>query len=253
MTLAACWAACLLAAATLLVLRAPARPAPTPASLSASLSASISGPPHDREQRSALRRWRLLLAGMAAAGGWAFVGGAAGAVVGVACGGVAWVVLGRGEDPAVPRRRRQLLEDLPLGVDLLAACLDAGAAPERALAPVARAVGGPVAEELFSLHHRLRIGVDPVQVWQSLSHHPELGPLGRAVVRAHESGASVSASVHHLSTELRERERAEIEKRARSIEVKAAAPLGLCLLPAFTLLGVVPLVAGVFGSMRIFG
>ena len=30
----------------------------------------------------------------------------------------------------------------------------------------------------------------------------------------------------------------------RQIEVKAAAPLGLCLLPAFVLLGIVPLVAG---------
>ena len=32
----------------------------------------------------------------------------------------------------------------------------------------------------------------------------------------------------------------------------AAAPLGLCLLPAFVVLGVVPMVVGVFSAMRLF-
>jgi Flp pilus assembly protein TadB len=200
-----------------------------------------------------VRRFRLLLTGVAGAGGWAFVGGPAGVVSGVACAVAVWVVLGRGEDPAVVRRRERLLEELPLGVDLLGSCLDAGAAPERALETVARAVGGPVAEEFLGLHHLLDVGVDPVRVWRSVARHPQLGPLGRAVVRAHESGASVSRAVHQLSAEIAERARAEVEARARSIEVKASVPLGLCLLPAFVLLGVVPMIAGVFASMRIFG
>ena len=59
-------------------------------------------------------------------------------------------------------------------------------------------------------------------------------------------------AVHRLAEELRERARADVEARARSIEVKAAAPLGLCLLPAFVVLGVVPMVVGVFTSMRLF-
>jgi hypothetical protein len=63
----------------------------------------------------------------------------------------------------------------------------------------------------------------------------------------------VGQAVHRLAEELRERARADVEERARSIEVKAAAPLGLCLLPAFVVLGVVPMVAGVFGSMDILG
>lgn len=204
-------------------------------------------------EKPVLRRLRPLLAGVAAAGGWALVGGRAGIVAGILAGIAAWVALGRGELPAVVRRRERLLEDLPLGVDLLAACLDVGAPPAHALETVARAIDGPVAEELLGLHHRLEIGADPAQVWRSLSDHPQLASLGRALTRAHESGASVSRAVHQLSMELRERQQAEVELRARSIEVKAAAPLGLCLLPAFVLLGVVPMVAGVFGSMQIFG
>ena len=180
------------------------------------------------------------------------VGGPAGWVVAAVAGAAVWVVLGRGEPPSVVRRRERLLEDLPTGVDLLGSCLDAGAAPESALVTVSHALGGPVGEELLGIHHRLLVGVDPGTVWRQVALHPQLGPLGRAVGRAHETGAPVGAAVHRLSTELRERARADVEERARSIEVKASAPLGLCLLPAFVLLGVVPMVVGVFSSLSFF-
>jgi Flp pilus assembly protein TadB len=113
-------------------------------------------------------------------------------------------------------------------------------------------LGGPCAEELLGVHHRLVVGVPPAQVWRQVAAHPELGPLGRAVGRAHQSGASIAPAVQRLADELRDRTEAEVEARARSIEVKAAAPLGLCLLPAFMVLGVVPMVVGLFSSMRLF-
>ncbi len=47
-----------------------------------------------------------------------------------------------------------------------------------------------------------------------------------------------------LAEDLRAVTRSEMEGRARAVGVKAAGPLGLCLLPAFVLVGVVPLVAG---------
>ncbi len=205
--------------------------------------------PPPRQERSPLLRLRPLLCAVGACGGWAMVGGPVGLAVGIVCGTTVWVVLGRTEDPAVVRRREALVDDLPTGVDLLAACLDAGAAPESALVSVSHALGGPVGEEFLGIHHRLEVGVDPMQVWRTVAAHPQLGDLGRAVGRAHQTGAPVGEAVHRLAEELRERSRADVEERARSIEVKAAAPLGLCLLPAFVVLGVVPMVAGVFSSM----
>ena len=239
-------AAAALVAGSVILFRRP-RPSPDV------LGRVAAAPPRAAPAPMGLRRFRPVLSGIGGAGGWAFVGGPVGLVTGLVCAVAVWVALGRGEDPAVVRRREQLLEDLPLGVDLLGACLDAGAAPESALTTVADAVGGPVAEEFLGLHHLIEVGVDPVRVWRSVARHPQLGPLGRAVVRAHESGASVSRAVHQLSAEIAERSRADVEVRARSIEVRASVPLGLCLLPAFVLLGVVPMVAGVFASMRIFG
>ena len=205
-----------------------------------------------REDRATLVRLRPLLALMGAAGGWAMVGGTLGMMVAGACGAAVWVVLGRTEAPAVVRRREELVEDLPIAVGLLGSCLEAGAAPEAALVSDSKALGGPVGDELLAMQHRLELGVDPAQVWRAVAAHPQLSPLGRAVGRAHDTGAPIGIAVHQLAEELRDQARAEVETRARSIEVKAAAPLGLCLLPAFVVLGVVPMVVGVFSVMQLF-
>lgn len=200
-----------------------------------------------------LTRFRVVLAGLVLLAGWTVLGGFLGLLAGGAAAGVTWTVLGRAEPPAVRRRREQLEHDLPTAVDLLATTLAAGGSVESAMAVVARAVAGPVGEELATVGHRLALGVDPPMVWREVAAHPQLGAFGRAALRAHESGASVAGAVRQLGEELRARERAAVEARAKSVEVKAAAPLGACFLPAFVLLGVVPMVVGVFSSIDLFG
>jgi Flp pilus assembly protein TadB len=172
------------------------------------------------------------------------VGGAVGPLLGVVCAVTAWWVTGRMESPAARRRRERLSAAVPHVVDLMAACLAAGLSPSAAVEQVSTAVDAPVADELGALTARLRLGVDPVAVWRDLSRHPQLGGLGRSICRAVETGASVAEAMQRLADDLRRRSRAEVEAKARAVGVKAAVPLGLCLLPAFVLVGVVPLVAG---------
>ena len=205
------------------------------------------------DQPAMLLRLRPVLVALAFVGAWVFVGGPLGVVAGVAGSVVAWRVLGRAESPAARRRREELERDLPTAVHLLGACLEAGAATATALEAVSAALPGAVADELRLVRHRLALGVDPVVVWRGLADHPQLRPLGRAMARAHRSGASVAELVAGLALELAARSRAQTDALARSVEVRAAAPLGVCFLPAFLLLGVVPMVAGVFSAMRLFG
>lgn len=200
-----------------------------------------------------LLRLRLPLAGLGFLAGWALVGGPFGLVAGALTAGISWRVLGKAESPAARLRRERLAEDLPVGVALLGSCLSAGGAVGQAFRAVADALPGPLADEFSGLHHRLALGVDPGLVWTDLSGHPQLGTLGRALGRAHASGASTEAAIEALADDLAARNRAEVEERAKSVDVKAAAPLGVCFLPAFLLLGVVPLVAGIFSSMNLFG
>jgi Flp pilus assembly protein TadB len=221
-----------------------ASPAPRPRTLPRGSRAT--------DDRSLLVRLRPLLAALAFPAAWAFIGGPFGLVAGVAATLVAWRVLGRAESPAARRRRRELERDLPSAVHLLGACIAAGAATLTALEVVAAALPGAVAEELSLIRHRLELGVDPLVVWRDVGEHPQLRPLGRSMARAHRSGASVRGAIEALADELAAQSRARTEALARSVEVRAAAPLGACFLPGFVLLGVVPMFVGVFAAMSLF-
>ncbi len=204
----------------------------------------------DEQDRALLTRLRVPLSGLALVGGWTIVGGTVGWAIGLIAAVLGWRVLSEVEAPGAARRRRELERDLPVAVHLLGAALVAGSTTAKALWDVADALPGPVAEEFRVLHHRLALGVDPVSVWRSVD--GVLQTLGRSMARAHESGGSVVADVHQLATELSGRTRLRRDALARTVEVRAAAPLGLCFLPAFVLIGVVPMVVGIFSSVRLF-
>jgi pilus assembly protein TadC len=172
-------------------------------------------------------------------------------VVGLAAAVTAWVVIARAEPPQVRRAREAVRRDLPLVVDLFAATLRAGAAPGDGVAVVCAALPGEAADRLSGVAARLALGIDPVQVWESLGADPELAPQGRTLARAPATGASVVPAVARLADDLGRRARAEVEERARAVGVKAALPLGLCLLPAFILIGIVPLVAGLLSTLAL--
>lgn len=205
------------------------------------------------DEDSMLRRMRPLLAASSLLGGWAFFGGLAGLMAGVVAAGAAWQVLGSAEGVRERRRRLELEADLPVAVHLLGACLAAGAPILNALAVVGTAVGGSVGDEFASIRIRLVLGDDPVVVWRTVAEAGPLAPLGRRLARAHDSGASVTAAIAQLADDLRNEVDARTRARARSVEVRATAPLGICLLPSFVLLGVIPMTAGVFGSLHLLG
>lgn len=178
------------------------------------------------------------------------VGSGIGLVLGVVAVPVAFRWLVRLEPVAARRRREQLERDLPLLVDLLAACLRAGQAPGSALSAVSASLEpGPLRAEVALVVARLRLGGDPLGTWRALGAHPQLGPLGRTVARALDGGASVADAMGDLAEDLRRSRRADVQARARSVGARAAAPLGLCLLPAFVLVGIVPVVAGSLGAL----
>ena len=194
-------------------------------------------------------RWRWLLAAMAGAGGFLFVGGRAAPGAAVVSGIAAWWFIGRAESPVERRTRREIRRDLPHLVDLLAAALRGGATPSVGVRMACRALPGAAAERLSGVTERLELGVDPEKVWASLSDDPDLAPLGRALARSHRTGAGVVPTIERLADDLARSATAHSEERARAVGVRAALPLGLCLLPSFLLLGIVPLVVGMLSEL----
>jgi Flp pilus assembly protein TadB len=204
--------------------------------------------PRQRSVVEGGRERALLCVCASTAIGWAFVGplgAAAGPPVGLAA---AWWV-GRLEPPSVTRTREQMSRDLPLAVDLLAACAEAGRPTDQALSVVSRAVGGALAVRLEAVANRLALGADPMTEWAALATDEPLSALGRTLARSLESGAPLSDGLSRLADDRRRDLRTRAQVAARNVGVKAAAPLALCFLPAFMLVGVVPTVAGAFGHL----
>jgi pilus assembly protein TadC len=158
-------------------------------------------------------------------------------------------ILSRLEPRAVRLRRTRIVAELPIAIDLLSACLRGGGAWHESVEAVAEAVGGPLGTELGRVAARIRLGADPVEEWLNLAKEPVLAPLSRTAARATGGGALVAATLTRLARDQRRTARAAASARARTAGVRAVVPLGLCFLPAFVLLGIVPAVAGIAANV----
>jgi pilus assembly protein TadC len=184
----------------------------------------------------------------------------AGVAVGLVVGGVGGVAtavvvavalaraLSRLESRKTRERREALLRDLPAALDLLSACLRAGSTVDDAVVAVARALGGPVAEEFGAVVAALHVGVPPADAWRALQSEPLAG-IGRAFARAAQSGAPLADVAARAATDRRTTLELTATAAARRAGVATAGPLGVCFLPAFICSAVVPVVAGLARGM----
>lgn len=216
-----------------------------PAGPSAPMAAAV----HVGSDESWLRRFRWPLSALAGSAVFVVLDGSAGAIGALVVAVVADRVLSRSEPPGAAAARAEAARDLPHLVLLLASGLRAGAAPAPALSRACTALPGAAADRLRPAVARLTVGVAPTEVWREVASDPVLTPLGTALSRSAESGASVMDAVERLAEDLAADARSDVEDRARTVGVRAALPLGLCLLPAFLLLGIVPLVAALLESL----
>jgi pilus assembly protein TadC len=197
--------------------------------------------PADQEQRSPLR---LLLAAVVLVAGMAMLGGAGGLVAG-GIGAVAVTAIR-------PRRRSACVapDDVPIVVDLVAGCLDAGATLPAALDAVASAIDGVMALRCRAVARALRSGSTPAEAWQSWLSDPSLAPAARTATRTASSGAAAADDLRRTARRLRARRRSRAHHRVRQASVWLVVPLGICFLPAFVLVAVVPIVVGLVPSLR---
>ncbi|GAC1327220.1 MAG: hypothetical protein NVSMB13_13290 [Mycobacteriales bacterium] len=198
-----------------------------------------------RHRRIADTRGRRMASVSAALGTAIILGGWLGLACAVVVGLAAELALRRIEPAGVRRDRRRVLADLPTALDLLAACLAGGSALTPALSVVAAATGGPLGALLEQVAVTSGLGASASQAWSRLAGPPELVAAGRAIARVADSGAAVADTISRLAEDQRRRVAAAAAVAARRAGVLAVLPLGLCFLPAFVLIGIVPVVSGV--------
>ncbi len=173
------------------------------------------------------------------------LGPVAGAVVAAAATPLARSAVASMTTAAARRREERLRSQLPVALDLVVSVLASGRPAVVALEVVGEVTPDPLGLELRTVASRLRAGGDPGAVWDAATADPVLGTVARAFRRAEQTGSPVAAVLGATSADLRRDRSAQARERARSVAVRTAAPLGLCFLPAFFCIGIVPTLVAV--------
>jgi len=141
------------------------------------------------------------------------------------------------------------LRDTAMMLELVAAMLDAGSGVGRSLELVAAAASPAYRLSLQPVVSALAIGADWGTAWRSSQAHlPEILEMRDALGFAALTGAPSSAILYAQAARIRRERFRAAEKRAASLGVKLVIPLGLCSLPAFICLGVVPVLLALVPS-----
>ncbi len=147
---------------------------------------------------------------------------------------------------AARRRRARALAALPDALDLLAVGVASGRSPNRVLADIAVAAGGPLAAELGVVVAEIECGASQARAVEALRMRiggAELGSLAAALERSRRFGSPLADQLHDLASGLRREGRRRIEERASRAAPKIQLVIALVLVPSVLLLMVAALVA----------
>lgn len=135
--------------------------------------------------------------------------------------------------------------DTALVLELLAAQLRAGIAPLAALGTLAEALNS---RPLHAVCQRLQMGSGWGSAWSGSS-AGTFGELRDALAPAYTGGAPSTALLLSLADAHRLSERRAAERAAGKLSVALVVPLGLCSLPAFICLGIVPILISLLPTL----
>ncbi|MEV0034149.1 type II secretion system F family protein [Nocardia sp. NPDC050793] len=161
---------------------------------------------------------------------------------------------GKEAEPEKPRTSDPL--DIASVFDLLAACLRAGLPMADAARAVAAGAPQAVGAALRTAADLLALGAEPSAAWERAARDAqgrpgaaEIDSLARMARRSARSGASLAVAVGELADQHRRAVEDAAAARAERAGVLIGGPLGLCFLPAFLCLGIVPVVIGLAGRV----
>lgn len=135
--------------------------------------------------------------------------------------------------------------DTALVLELLAAQLRAGLAPLAALGTLSEALNS---RPLHTVCQRLQMGSGWGSAWSG-SAAGTFGELRDALAPAYTGGAPSTALLLSLADAHRLSERRAAERAAGKLSVALVVPLGLCSLPAFICLGIVPILISLLPTL----
>jgi Flp pilus assembly protein TadB len=152
---------------------------------------------------------------------------------------------------AVRRRKRAIARDIPMITDLLNLAAQSGLTVGASLASVSNVVDSPVCDVFRDSVRELGRGMRMTAVLELCEQR--LGDDGLALMSALQSAERYGSPLRETLAQLVHESRVDQERRAeqsaRRLSVELLFPVAGCILPAFALLTVAPLLAGSFGTL----
>jgi pilus assembly protein TadC len=135
-------------------------------------------------------------------------------------------------------------------LDVLSACLSSGMTVAGAAGAAAASAPRSLAVVLHRAADLLALGAEPALAWSDSGvDDRRVAALLRLTRRSSASGAALAQGVAELADQSRLDAADMAKAAAERAAVLIAGPLGLCYLPAFVCLGIVPVVVGLAGDV----
>lgn len=139
---------------------------------------------------------------------------------------------------------------LPFVLCLAAAALRSGASTVTALEAALPAAEDGTRDTLGHVIGLLRLGASTEQAWATVPPSAGLGSIAAAARRSEVSGIKLAQAFERAAADLVATRHAAARARAERVGVLAVGPLGLCFLPAFVCLGIVPVLIALIGGAQ---
>jgi Flp pilus assembly protein TadB len=209
---------------------------------------ALHAPPHPAPIGGPVRpAWGALAVVAAGAVGWSVAGAAAGLLLAAATAGAGVLAARRARrDPALAPEPDT---ELAAGWALVAVCLEAGLPVALAVTAAAEPLRGAVGAHLRRTAGLLELGADPAAAWLAAEQLPALATFARAAGRSAGTGSALAQVARAEAERIRSTLLDTAQAKAQRAAVLITAPLGLCFLPAFLVLGIAPVVVGLAGEV----
>lgn len=159
---------------------------------------------------------------------------------------------------AVRRLRRDEVRGLPGAVLLIQVAVAGGCSPRGALAELKRFSTWPgsigtASDAIGGVAHRIALGASFDDALAAAEHCKEIGPTTQRVLdllrRSELDGEPVGVLLDVAMVELRRERANSLDAAAQRLTVALLFPLVLCILPAFIVLAIVPLVIAALSGL----
>jgi tight adherence protein C len=151
------------------------------------------------------------------------------------------------------RRRNAVLAELPGALDLLCVSVEAGLGFDAALARIADAIEGPLAEEFNNMLSEIRVGEARPVALQRLADRlnvPDVSSFVRAVLRADQLGTSLAQTLRVQAADARARRQLAAEEQAGKAPVKMLFPTIIFIFPALFVVVLGPSLLSISGFLK---